>query len=482
MKKRQELIRNTAILSIGVLFTRAIAFLLLPFYTLFISPAEYGLIDLILTYMAYLAPFVILQSDWAVFRFLIDARGNEKKIKQITSTSAHMTSVFTVISLAALFAVNLFVSIPYIAYIVLLLVASIFATVMLQYARGLSRNTVYSVSSIISGVVAVLSFFIFVVWLGLGVEGVLLSSVVSQLVGAFYIFLVLKVYRYIRFADIDRELIKKMLKYSWPLAPEGMSWWVMNASDRTIISIVLGVAANGIYAIANKYASIITILFGIFNLSWSQSISAHINDKDNFISEVINAAARLFSSIGLMLIAILPLVFSLLINNTYSESYLYMPILVLANVFYAIAGIYSSVYIAKNLTKQIAMTTIAASILNIVVNMALIFHIGIYAAALSTLFAYIALAIYRHYDVKKYVSITYKKNIFIIMALLYGFVTMMYYVNNPLGNITSFILTAIAVVALNKSIIKTIKSKLMSKLKPLTTDQIVTEGINDSIS
>lgn len=481
MKKRQELIRNTAILSIGVLFTRATTFLLLPLYTIYISPTEYGIVDLIVTYVAYLAPLIILQSDWAVFKFLIDAHGDEKKIKQITSTSAYMASVFMVISVAALLALNLFISIPYIIYIVLLLLASILTTVILQYARGLSKNIVYSVSSIISGVVGVLGFFVFVVWLGLGIKGILLSSIISQLVGALYAIIILKVHRYINIADIDRSLSIKMLKYSWPLAPEGVSWWVMNASDRTIISIIIGVAGNGIYAVANKYASIITIMFGIFNLSWSQSISAHINDKDDFISEVISAATRLFSSIGLILIAILPLIFSLLINKTYSESYLYMPILVLANVFYAIAGIYSGVYIAKNLTKQIAKTTIAASIINIFINLALIFYIGIFAAALSTLIAYVILAVYRHYDAQKYVSITYDKKLILIMVALYILTTTMYYINDPLGNIASIIVTIAAAITINYSIINVMKSKIMSKLKPLTADQTVTEEMNDTL-
>lgn len=481
MRKKQELIRNTAILSIGVLFTRLISFLLLPFYTLYISPSEYGVTDLILTYVAYLAPFIILQSDWAVFKFLIDAHGDEKKIKQISSTSAHMASVFTAISISALLVLNYFISIPYLVYIILLLIASVLAVVMLQYARGLGKNAIYSVSSIISGTIGILSFFIFVAWLSLGVEGILLSSVISQLSGAIYIIIVLKVYRYISFSNIDRELRKKMLGYSWPLAPEGISWWVMNASDRTIISIVIGVAANGVYAVANKYASILTILFGIFNLSWSQSISAHINDKDSFVSDVVNVAARLFGSIGLMLIAILPLIFSLIINHAYNEAYMYVPILVLANVFYAIAGIYSGVYIAKNLTKQIAITTIVASIINIIVNLSLIFYIGVYAAAISTLIAYIVLALYRHYDVQKYVSITYDKRILTIMVVLYGFVGVLYYINNLSGNIVSVIITAIAVIALNKSIINVMKNKVMSKLKPLSADQTVAEEINDSI-
>lgn len=480
MKKTEELMKNTAVLSIGVLFARAMTFLLLPYYTIYLSPTDYGAIDLIVTYVTYLAPFIIVQSDWSVFKFLIDARGDEKKIKQITSTAAHMIFLIACLSAATLFVINIFVNIPHLLYIILLLLSSIISAVMLQYARGLSKNTHYAVSSIVTGVASVITFFAFVAFFGLGIEGVLLSSALSQLVGALYIFVALKLYKFISLSNVNGTLRKKMLQYSWPLAPEGISWWIMNASDRTIISIVIGVAANGIYAVANKYAMIITIFFGIFNLSWSQSISAHIDDKDSFVSDVSNTSLKIFSSIGLMMIVALPFVFSIIINNNYKEAYLYIPILVLANVFYSVAGVYSGIYIAKNLTKQIAKTTIAASVINIIVNLSLISHIGVYAAAISTLVAYLLLAIYRHYDVKKYLSIIYDKKALAAIAILYSFAMVMYYKNDLITNVLSFIIVLIAVIIINRSTIAALKVGISAKLKPLSPFQTAVEDIENS--
>ena len=75
-----------------------------------------------------------------------------------------------------------------------------------------------------------------------------------------------------------------MFKYSIPLVPNGVSWWVINISDRTIITFILGKAFNGIYAVSNKFPTIISSLLGIFNLSWSESSALHIDDKDRDIS------------------------------------------------------------------------------------------------------------------------------------------------------------------------------------------------------
>ena len=59
------------------------------------------------------------------------------------------------------------------------------------------------------------------------------------------------------------KLIKEMYQYSIPLVPNGISWWIVNVSDRTIITAIIGTAANGIYAVSNKFPTILSSLLGI---------------------------------------------------------------------------------------------------------------------------------------------------------------------------------------------------------------------------
>ena len=94
-------------------------------------------------------------------------------------------------------------------------------------------------------------------------------------------------YKYFNKKLIDKKLIKSMVKYSAPLVPNSLSWWIVSVSDRSIISVVLGAASNGIYAISNKFPTIISSLSGVFNLSWSESAALHINseDRDEFFTD-----------------------------------------------------------------------------------------------------------------------------------------------------------------------------------------------------
>ena len=114
-----------------------------------------------------------------------------------------------------------------------------------------------------------------------------------------------------------------MLKYSWPLVPNGISWWLINASDRTIVSAILGTAANGIYAVALKFPSIIISFLGIFVMSWTESASVHIDDKDRdeFFSSVANNTVRIFSSLSMLVIAAMPFVFNIIIGEEYRSAY-----------------------------------------------------------------------------------------------------------------------------------------------------------------
>ena len=464
MNKKNELIKNTLILALGKVFTQLMSFLLLPLYTIFLSPSDYGTVDLVTTYIVLFAPVITLQLEMAAFRHLIDARDNEQEKTKVISSTLRISGLLLIIFTILYILLGRFVNIPYSNLILFSIYATVFSNLFLQFARGLGKNKNFAVGSIMAGIVTVLSNIISIVVLHMGARGMLTSIVLANIVCSLYLFLSLKLYKYVDIKSSSKQLRSKLIKYSIPLVPNGVSWWVITVSDRTIVSIAISVAANGIYAVANKYAAIFTSIFSIFNMSWVESASVHINDtdRDEFFSETINASIRFFGSLGLILIAFIPLIFNFLINIKYNEAYQYIPILILAAFFNASVGLYGSIYVAKKMTKQVANTTIVAAIVNIALNLIFIKFIGVYAAAISTAVAYLTVFIYRHYDVKKYVKITYEKNIFINMAVLYTFAMVLYYYNNIFGNIANAIIITIIVILLNKSIVKVIKDKVLS--------------------
>ena len=86
MGKQRQLAKNTMIITMGKISTQFISFFLLPVYTSLLSTSDYGVVDLLNTYISLLVPIITLQVEQALFRFLIDVRNNDKeKTKYISS-------------------------------------------------------------------------------------------------------------------------------------------------------------------------------------------------------------------------------------------------------------------------------------------------------------------------------------------------------------------------------------------------------------
>lgn len=471
MSKEKELAKNTIIIFLGKFCTQFLTFFLLPLYTAVLSSKEYGTVDLITTYVSLVVPIITLQIEMGLFRELIDNRDNLEQERKIMSSGIFCVVVQFIICLIIYLFISLFIHIPFSIYIILNVLAVMLSNVLLQISRGLGDNISYSIGSTIAGVGTVLFNVLFLVGLKWNIEGMLLSTAIANFLATIFLFIKLKIYKYINFSYINRKITKRIVKYSLPLVPNGLIWWIINVSDRTIISLFLGTAANGIYAISNKFSSVLIQVYNVFNLSWTESAALHINDSDRdvFFSNIFNSILKLFSSVCIMLIGLLPLIFNLLINKSYNESYLYVPILLLGMVFNIIVSFVGCIYVAKKMTAQVATTSFWSGIINIVINLLLIKIIGIYAAAISTVVAFAVMSIYRIIDVQKYVKLKVDKKLILLLILLFIIECLFYYIRVIPLSIFNCIILLLILTEINKKFIITsvnqIKKRLISRAK-----------------
>ena len=119
------------------------------------------------------------------------------------------------------------------------------------------------------------------------------------------------------------------------------------------------------------------------------------------------------------------------------------------------------------MTKQVATTSILGAIINIVINIGLVHFIGLYAAALSTAISYFVMMVYRHYDLKKYMNITYEKGLLFKTICIFTFAIIIYYQRNIYLDIISLVVVVIYSVYMNKDFLKTSFVTVFSKLKSL---------------
>lgn len=467
MSKGKDLAKNTAIVSIGKICTQLITFFLLPVYTAVLSNEEYGVVDLLNTLTSLLLPIATLQIEQGIFRYLLDCRENKEKQTTLITTVSKFILVQSAICILIFLCASPFIHNEYKYFLMANLFMGILSSISLQICRGLGDNKTYAVGSFITGALTVILNVIFIVAFKWGAYGMLIATAISNLLCAIYVFVKKKIYKYIDIKQNDKKLLKDIIKYSVPLIPNMISWWIVSASDRTIISAVIGVAQNGIYSAANKFSGIFSTLYSVFNLTWTESASININseDRDEFFSKIFDFIVRFFGSLCLGTIAVMPFVFGILVNEKFAESYYQIPILILGSVFNILVSFLGSVYVAKKLTKEIAKTSIIAAIINIVVNVALINQIGLYAASISTVIAYFAMFIYRWIDVKKYVSIKTNKTLIAVLSVSFLVAIITYYLKMKIISIVVLLAVIIIAIYINKDSAKYLTEIVKKRFK-----------------
>lgn len=432
MNREQELAKNTVIIFIGKICTQFLSFFLLPIYTRVLSTEEYGLVDLYTTCQMLIIYIVYAQIEQAIFRFIVDHRKDSQGREEISSTVFIYYILASVVLAIIFFVACKIFEIEYASLLYANVIACSITNILQQYLRGLGDNVGFSLGSFTCAIATILINIICLLVLHMGVEGMLLGNLGGFIISSGLMILRSQAFQYFKLSSVSIKRLKELLAYSLPLVPNALSWWIMSASDRIIVSAFLGNSATGLLSVSQKFSTVYSNMYTMFHMSWSESASLHIaeGDKDVFLQRVINSMLRFFSSVAVGLILIMPFVFPVLIDQEYFEAYYLIPIYILSAFFNVIQGLYSVVYIALKKTKNIAKTTVLAAIINLVVHLFCINLIGMYAAAVSSVVSYMAISIYRYYDIKKYVNVPINSRDIIIIAILFVVAFSTYYIQN----------------------------------------------------
>ena len=466
MSRQKDLAKNTAILTVGKVCTQCISFFLLPLYTAILSAEDYGTFDLFVTYATLLLPLINWQLDQGLFRFMLDYRGNKDEQKKLFSTLLLSSTVQNIIYVVLFICIEPFLKIENAYFLLLYVVLQVYNALFLQFVRGLGYSIKYTIASFISASATTVLNVIALVFLRMGLQGLFVSTLTAQLLTLIYLVVSSRSWEYFSLKNARIGTFKKVGTYSIPLIPNNLAWWVVNASDRTIISHVLGTAANGIYSVANKFPNVFINFYNILNLSWTETVSLHYNDedRDEFLTDTMTSLVKLFVAACLGIVACMPFVFPIMVNAKYNAAYNQILILMYAMLFRVLVGLYSCVYVAQKNAKKIAYTSISAAIINITVDLILINKIQVFAASLSTLVAFLSMFIVRYIDVNKTVHMRIKKPIAVGSVLLSVMLIGTYYCNNKVVQFVALCITAIYAVVTNMDLLKSGVNLVKSRL------------------
>ena len=400
-----------------------------------------------------------------MFRFLIDAEDLKSKKRVITATIAYTAVGTLAFSIIAGIVMGI-MKYEYAVVFLLFIISNVLIGLSNALARGTGKIKLYSFSNFILGASTIVLNIVFIVNFKLGVSGLLWSNTVANSVTAIVVLMKLHLPQFISIKDLNKKTLSEMLRYSIPLVPNNLSWIIISLSDRLMLTWMAGANANGIYSIANKFPNIIYTFYGFFSTAWKES-AARILKEDNktqYYNSIYRDIKFFLKAIVLGLIAIMPFAFPLLVDSSYNEAYIYIPILVISIYYTNMSNFYGGIFTAYKNTKIMGSTTVVAAIINVGLNLILIPKFGIWAATLSTLISNVIVFAYRRYRLSEYIQLKEKFNYVFWILLVITLIT--YYKNNMILNIIMFIIVLAYCVITNKNFIKKILQPIVNKIKP----------------
>lgn len=448
MNQYKSLIKNSFLFAIGSIGSKAISFFMLPLYTRMLTTSDYGQLDILQTTISLLIPLVTFQVVEAVFRFSVDMRDKDSASKVLTN-GIFLCLIGMLITLLLFPIFNNFE--PFATYTTmfyLIMFLTIFHGIIKQFVRGLEKIKTFVAADLIYTGSFVTFNIVFLVNLRMGLRGYFLSMVLAHLIAIIVLIIFANVFKYLNLKSFNKKLLKTMLIYSIPLIPNGLMWWVMNVSDRYMLTYFLGFDATGIYSVSYKFPSLITLMNSIFFMAWQLSAMQEYGKDgyDNFYKNIFGVLSSFLLLITAVVLLILKPLMSVFVADAFYESWKYVPLLLVGTVFQAFSSFFGTNYTASKKTKGAFTTSVYGAIVNIVINLLLIPIWGIQAAAFSTMLAYLTMWLLRLFDTKKFVKIKIDWKSLIFSIVLIGIqIVGLYTITNT---ITFFIVETILILAM----------------------------------
>ena len=421
INRYEKLAGNTLIFAVGSFASKLMVFLLTPLYTRVLTPGDYGISDLITSTSNLIMPFMMLSINEAIIRF-----GMDRSVKKSEVFTVGLVTVFCGFVVFCLFAPVFYLFEKISAYTVLIYLYVLFAAlkaVTAQFVRSAGLVRLYTFDGFLATFTTIVFNVLLLVVFKTGVVGYVLSVVLSNILSVLFLFAIARLSRYVKPRQLNRDLFREMVRYSIPLIPTTMFWWITNVSDRYLVTWFCGEAANGIYAAAYKIPAMLTLVSSIFYQAWQISAVTEYGQgarTSRFYTEIFgHYSSLLFLGASGILMLLRPLNF-ILMGEAFTESWRYVPYLVLAEVFSSLVTFLGSFYMVSKKNATVVLAIAAGGISNIAMNCFLIPVYGPMGAAFATFVSYLLAFIVRALDVRRLVTMKFgllsiAVNFFVVM-------------------------------------------------------------------
>lgn len=411
----KKTVKHSLVYGIGMSFTAVSGIILVPLYTRFLSPGDYGvyaLISIIFSLLFFLYDFGMVN---AIFRWYYQYGSHQQESRSRVINTAllfllGLATVFTILlwNNAGLLSQIIFNSRDF-SHLIRLMLIGLFLQSLTWVPMSLLRikeKVLTFTSVVVLGMILMVSGNFIFLSMGRGLNGVYEAYIITYLCMAIALFaMTWKHYA----VDFSFGELSGMLKFGLPYIPVLFFSWVIDFSDRYLLAHLSSLQQVGLYSVGYRIGQAMYLVIKTFVVAWVPlMLSLHQKHGDNARS----IFGRMFTYFLLLLIFLFVFVsifskdiIQVFTTSAYKDAASVIPWI---SFSYVLNGVYlfmlSGLIVAKNVYAQPIILLVSA-VLNIVLNVVFIPNLGMIGSAVATLISYSLVAAATYYFAQKFYPI-----------------------------------------------------------------------------
>lgn len=393
-----RLSRNSIIYTLASLLQRGISFLLLPLYTRFLLPEDFGIISIVTVLNGFLAILFTFSAHGAITRFYFEFKDRPQQLREFLGTIIVFIIIASVVCGTAILLIGarllapVLGQIPFWPYVALGVFATIFQPLFAIYLSLLQtgeRAVRYSVMSFLNFLANLVSIIALVVFAHLRASGPLLANAIVACV--FFCVTLYLIREDVRLC-LRRDYVIKALRYSLPLVPHNVAGQLQVIFDRFVLNRLAGPAAVGLYQVGYLFGGLLAVVQDAVNRAYVPVVMSVLSGGEKQDLPAYRELGLTMTA-GFCLLAALIGMFApegvwLLTSGAYHDAAMLVPVFAYS---FAAAGIYNVfvtvLFYETHATPFIMIATSAGAVTSIVCNLSLVPSWGVTGSVLSSLAA-----------------------------------------------------------------------------------------------
>lgn len=398
--KLPKIVANSAMYSLTTLLQKGAAFFLLPLYTAFLTPEDYGIVSVVTSVSSFMAVLIMMALNGAATRF--HYRNTDEAYRKVLWGT--ITTIVVISSLgwgAVFYTFHKYLVDPFIGevefypYVVIGLANTIITPLYLLFQASLQARQEalhYSINTLSNFFVHVGLAVLFIAVFKMGALGMLLANVSTALI--FFVYVLIMYVPKIKMG-IDKQIAKEAFGYSLPLLPHQISMWSAGTIDRLFLNGYKGKAATGVYSVGQQFGNVVgTIAYSVNQafVPWFYQMVEKGKEGWRKIEQMGLVSVIGYSLIAFTISLFAPEILRVMVSEGFRDAWKIMPLLNFAFVYHGVYFFFINILFIKN-TGQVFFVTLSAMVIDVVLNILLVPIWGVWGCSVAFFVTYLSRSI-----------------------------------------------------------------------------------------